>query len=122
MLPAKAPVTPRDLAWTSQRFSWGSSRSRHTLGRAAHHSVSPSGRMDDEEKRIQEAMKRGVPTTIDGYIKSGRSRAGSEATEAQAGGFVQNLTINSPRELNPSETARLNRKATQQMILKMKPA
>lgn len=78
--------------------------------------------MDEEEKRIQESMKRGVPTTIDGYIKSGRGRAGGEAVEAQAGGFVQNLTINSPRELNPSETARLNRKATQQMILKIKPA
>ncbi|MBD5498016.1 MAG: hypothetical protein HDR11_09685 [Lachnospiraceae bacterium] len=78
--------------------------------------------MDDEEKRIQESMKRGVPTTIDGYIKSGGSRTGSEAEETQAGGFVQNLTINSPRELNPSETARLNRKATQQMILKIKPA
>lgn len=78
--------------------------------------------MKDEEKRIKEAMARGVPTTIDGYIKSGGgSRTGGEGLTEGSGGFVQNLTINSPRELSPSETARLNRNATRQMILKLKP-
>ena len=36
------------------------------------------------------------------------------------GGFVQNLTINSPRELNPSETARLTRNANREMVLKLR--
>lgn len=79
--------------------------------------------MDAEEKRIKAAMARGVPTTIDGYIKAGGSgTAGSAQTAAGGGGFVQNLTINSPRELSPSETARLNRNAMRQTVLKLKPA
>lgn len=77
--------------------------------------------MDEEEKRIKAAMERAVPTTIDGYIKAGGSRAGIESAQTAAGGgFVQNLTINSPRELSPSETARLNKIAMQQTILKIK--
>lgn len=79
--------------------------------------------MDAEEKRIRAAMARGVPTTIDGYIKSGGSGAGGEGVRTAGGGdFVQNLTINSPRELSPSETARLNRNAVRQTVLKLKPA
>lgn len=77
--------------------------------------------MNKEEKRISEAMRRGVPTTIDGYIAAGGNRkgeAGGSQTVA-AGGFTQNLTINSPRELSPSETARQTRNATKQMVLKM---
>lgn len=78
--------------------------------------------MDAEEKRIKAAMARGVPTTIDRYIKAGGSgTAGSAQTAAGGGGFVQNLTINSPRELSPSETARLNRNAMRQTVLKLKP-
>lgn len=78
--------------------------------------------MDAEEKRIKAAMARGVPTTIDGYIKAGGSgTAGSAQTAAGGGGFVQNLTINSPRELSPSETARQTRNATRQMVLRLKP-
>ncbi|MCM1089165.1 MAG: hypothetical protein NC419_13500, partial [Muribaculaceae bacterium] len=78
--------------------------------------------MDEEEKRIRAAMARGVPTTIDSYIKSGGSRTGGESVQAAGGGsFVQNLTINSPRELSPSETARINRNVVRQTILKLKP-
>lgn len=78
--------------------------------------------MDAEEKRIKAAMARGVPTTIDGYIKAGGSGAAGDAqTAAGGGGFVQNLTINSPRELSPSETARMNRNAMRQTVLKLKP-
>lgn len=78
--------------------------------------------MPDAEKRIRTAMARGVPTTIDGYIKGGGSYGGeSTAMEAGSGGFVQNLTINSPRELSPSETARLNRITMRQTVLKMRP-
>lgn len=78
--------------------------------------------MPDAEKRIRTAMARGVPTTIDGYIKSGSSSyTGESAVEERNGGFVQNLTINSPRELSPSETARLNRIAIRQTVLKVRP-
>lgn len=77
--------------------------------------------MDEEEKRIKAAMARGVPTTIDGYIKTGGSGMMGSAQTAEGGGFVQNLTINSPRELSPSETARQTRNATRQMVLKLKP-
>ncbi len=79
--------------------------------------------MPDAEKRIRDAMARGVPTTIDGYIKYGGTRPEREGTRAAGGGgFVQNLTINSQRELSPSETARLNRRVMQQAILKLKQA
>ncbi|MCM1217219.1 MAG: phage tail protein [Lachnospiraceae bacterium] len=77
--------------------------------------------MDAEEERIRAAMARGVPTTIDGYIKSGGSSTGGGDIRAAGGDFVQNLTINSPRELSPSETARLNRNAVRQTVLKLKP-
>lgn len=79
--------------------------------------------MPDAEKRIRTAMARGVQTTIDGYIKSGGNSYGGEsaAMETGSGGFVQNLTINSPRELSPSETARLNRITLRQTVLKLKP-
>ncbi len=79
--------------------------------------------MPDAEKRIKSAMARGVPTTIDGYIKSGGNSHGGEnvADGTGKGGFVQNLTINSPRELSPSETARLNRITLRQTVLKLKP-
>ncbi len=78
--------------------------------------------MDAEEKRIKAAMARGVPTTIDSYMKSSGSRTGNDNAAVTAGGFVQNLTINSPRELSPSETARLNRNAMRQTVLRLKPA
>ena len=78
--------------------------------------------MDEQEKRIKTAIQRGVPTTIDGYIKSGGGNSGGGSAGAEgSGGFVQNLTINSPRELTPSETARLNRNAMRQTVLKLKP-
>lgn len=77
--------------------------------------------MDAEEKRIKAAMARGVPTTIDGYIKAGGSGTAGSVQAAAGGGFVQNVTINSPRELSPSETARQTRNATRQMVLRLKP-
>lgn len=78
--------------------------------------------MDKEEKRINDAMMRGVPTTIDGYIAAGGSRRGTTGdgtATAAGGGFTQNVTINSPRELSPSETARRMRNTTRQMALRM---
>ena len=76
--------------------------------------------MDDEEERIRKAMEGGVPTTIDSYINT-KVNAPSAGTTTAAGGFVQNVTINSPRELSPSETARQTRNATRQMVLKLQP-
>lgn len=76
--------------------------------------------MDDEEERIRKAMEGGVPTTIDSYINT-KPRPQPDGSTGSAGGFVQNLTINSPRELSPSETARQTRIATRQMVLKLKP-
>lgn len=79
--------------------------------------------MDEQERRIRATIQRGVPTTIDGYIKSGGSRTDGEGVgTAAGGGFVQNLTINSPRELPPSETARLNRNAVRQTWLQLRPS
>lgn len=75
--------------------------------------------MDDEEDRIQEAMRKGVPTTIDSYINT-KSGYVSYGTAVAAGGFTQNITINSPKELSPSEVARQTRNQTRQMVLKLK--
>lgn len=77
--------------------------------------------MDEEEDRIKKAMQRGVPTTIDSYMANAGSRTPQTGQAATAGGFTQNITINSPQALSPSETARLNRNATRQMVLKLKP-
>lgn len=76
--------------------------------------------MDDEEDRIRKAMEQGVPTTIDSYINTKTGTTTTEGTTA-AGGFTQNVTINSPRELSPSETARQMRNQTRQMVLKLRP-
>ncbi len=78
--------------------------------------------MDEEEDRIKAAMQRGVPTTIDGYLNAGGSRAGAPDTGETGGGFTQNVTINSPQELSPSEVARQTRNATRQMALRLKQA
>lgn len=43
-------------------------------------------------------------------------------TEDMAGGFVQNLTINAPTELTPSEIARQTRNANREFILSMRMA
>lgn len=78
--------------------------------------------MDEEEERIRNAMQRGVPTTFDSYMANTKgSRTVTAGTEAAAGGFTQNVTINSPQALSPSETARQTRNATRQMILQLKP-
>ena len=77
--------------------------------------------MDKEEDRIKKAMQRGVPTTIDSYMANAGSRTTQTGETTTTGGFTQNITINSPKELSPSETARLNRNATRQMVLKLKP-
>lgn len=74
--------------------------------------------MDEEEDRIVDAMRKGVPTTIDSYINT---KAGSVTTAgySQNGGFQQNISIYSPTQLSPSEVARQTRNQTRQMVLKL---
>ena len=36
------------------------------------------------------------------------------------GGYTQNITINSPRQLNPSEVARQTRNQTRAMVMRMR--
>ena len=74
--------------------------------------------MDEEEDRIVDAMRKGVPTTIDSYINT---KAGSVAAAgySQNGGFQQNIAIYSPTQLSPSEVARQTRNQTRQMVLKL---
>lgn len=43
-------------------------------------------------------------------------------TSGMSGGFVQNLTINAPTELDPSEIARQTRNANREMVLQMRLA
>lgn len=74
--------------------------------------------MDEEEARIQEAMRKGVPTTIDSYINA-KGGSVEMAAAAAGGGFTQNITINSPKELSPSEVARQTRNQTRQIVLNM---
>ena len=50
------------------------------------------------------------------------ARQSETADSLSTGNFVQNLTINSPRELDPSETARLNRNASREMMLQLRMA
>lgn len=78
--------------------------------------------MPDAQKRIKTAMAKGVPTTIDSYMKSNSTGYREQVmAEAGRGSFVQNLTINSPREVSPSEAARLNRIVLRQTVLRIKP-
>ncbi len=77
--------------------------------------------MAQEESRIRAAMQRGVPTTIDSYIKRSKGRQEVSGAMGTAGGFVQYVTINSPTPLSPYETARRIRNTTRQVISQLKP-
>lgn len=46
----------------------------------------------------------------------------SASTNSMGGGFVQNLTINAPQELDPSEIARQTRNANRELVLQMRLA
>lgn len=76
--------------------------------------------MEDNADAFAKASRKSVPTTIDSYINTKTGTTTTESTTA-AGGFTQNVTINSPRELSPSETARQMRNQTRQMVLKLRP-
>ena len=64
---------------------------------------------------LQEMINRAV-------LKQDRAIIGAIVNNApteRRGGFIQNLTINSPKELSPSETARQTRLATRNLVLSM---
>lgn len=75
--------------------------------------TSDLGVIDDAMNSMISATEFPVSDVQIGYGTS------SNRSYGQAG-FVQNLTINSPRELNPSETARLTRNANREMMLKLR--
>ncbi len=77
--------------------------------------------MEDNMDAFAQASRKCVPTTIDSYINI-KPKQQLESSAGGKGDFIQNLTINSPRELSPSETARQTRNATRQMVLKLKHA
>lgn len=47
---------------------------------------------------------------------------GSSSNKAYSGGMVQNITVNAPTELDPSEIARQTRNATRDMVLQLRMA
>lgn len=55
-------------------------------------------------------------------FNAGASLGSSTTSTGNVGGFVQNLTINSPQELDPSEIARQTRNANREMVLQMRLA
>ncbi len=78
--------------------------------------------MEDNADAFATASRKSIPTTIDGFFASGGTSRQQAASQGQQGGFTQNVSIYSPRELSPSETTRQMRNATRQMILKLKQA
>jgi phage-related protein len=70
---------------------------------------------------LTKAMDDITAMTTNGFTSSIASNryAVASGEGAVLGGFQQNLYINSPRELSPSEVARQTRNATQQMVLSM---
>ena len=65
---------------------------------------------------VQDALADVVATDLSGFTITGSS---AMAYGSAGNGYVQNITINSPRELSPSEVARQTRNATRQMALSM---
>lgn len=53
---------------------------------------------------------------------AGASLGSSTTSTGNVGGFVQNLTINSPQELDPSEIARQTRNANRELMLSLRMA
>ncbi|MBU9728267.1 hypothetical protein [Diplocloster modestus] len=75
----------------------------------------------DEMESQEQDMQDSIPTTFDSYITA-QKRSADKIQYAGYGGYVQNITINSPQALSPAETARQTRNATRQMVLQLKRA
>ena len=67
---------------------------------------------DSIDANVSQAMQQSVTWT--------RSAAKTETGASASGGYTQNITINSPKSLSPSETARQTRNATRNMVLALK--
>ncbi len=78
--------------------------------------------IDDTADKVSEAMERMGMNAFDTIADFGVKdiSMGMNPSFANGGGFVQNLTINSPRELEPSEVARMTKNETRNMILALK--
>lgn len=75
---------------------------------------------EEEMEDREEEMAKAIPTTFDSYMSAKTGKRAADAQAAGEGNFTQNVTINSPRELSPSETARKTRDATRSMILQLR--
>lgn len=73
----------------------------------------------DEMEEQAENISNSIPKTFDSYLNSTRQQF-SGIPEMTGAGYTQNITINSPKELSPSEVARQTRNATRQMVLQLK--
>lgn len=79
--------------------------------------LSPIYRAMDE---VESAMMIDSPSvSLRSSVSSGTSYDAAGTVGSALGGFQQNITINSPQELSPSEVARQTRNATKQMVLSM---
>lgn len=77
---------------------------------------------EEENANRAAEMANSIPTTFDSYMAANKSTATYSQEASAAAGFTQNITINSPKEVSPSETARQTRNATRQMVLKLQRA
>ena len=76
--------------------------------------------MEDNADAFEKAASKSVPTTIDGYFASGGTNTHQTTAPTPAGGFTQNITINSPKALSPYEVGRQTRNQTRQMVMRLK--
>ena len=74
--------------------------------------------IEDNMDSANKAMQK-MNSTLTGQVSSSFTSNGSLAS---AGGYVQNITINSPQQLSASEVARLTKNQTRQLVLNMRSA
>lgn len=72
--------------------------------------------IEDNMDSANKAMAK-MNSTLTGQVSSSFTSNGNLAS---AGGYVQNITINSPQQLSASEVARLTRNQTRQLVLNMR--
>lgn len=93
------------------------------MGKAPSISVTWNKKALEEPYMFQKATLFGAGEAGD-EILYGREALLEDIKEAnrEAGGYTQNITINSPKQLNPSEVARQTRNQTRNMVMRMRTA
>lgn len=88
-----------------------------------------AGGIEDYAYKIEEAvgsfdnvMETPVKNTEITSVENTNMTGQAQNTSGISGGYVQNITINSPTELDPSEIARQTRNATRETILQLRMA